>query len=77
MLWFNIVLPDDTNDHHHHLRSPQAAELAKLVSAASEEVCAGVARRAKLRSAALAAVRVLELAAKDIGSDLAILLRQV
>ena len=37
----------------------------------------GVARRAKLRSAASAAVRVLELTTKDIGPDLATLLEQV
>lgn len=55
----------------------QAEELSKLVVAAGEEVCAGAARRAKLRSAASAAVRVLELEDKDIAPELATLLNQV
>lgn len=44
---------------------------------ASEEVSAGAARRAKLRSAASAAVRVLDLPDEDVGSELARLLNEV
>ena len=62
LLFFNIV---------------QAEQLAAMVLTAGEEVSAGAARRAKLRAAASAAVRVLELTEKDIGPNLAILLRQV
>ncbi|CAB1108713.1 unnamed protein product [Ectocarpus sp. CCAP 1310/34] len=54
----------------------QAEELSKLVLSASEEVSAGAARRAKLRSAASAAVRVLDLPDEDIGSELASLLNE-
>lgn len=55
----------------------QAEELSRLVVAAGEEVTAGAARRAKLRSAASAAVRVLELDDADVGPELATLLNQV
>lgn len=55
----------------------QAEELSKLVVAAREEVTTGAGRRAKLRSAASAAVRVLELTDADIGPGLATLLYQV
>lgn len=55
----------------------QAEELAKLVLTASDEVSTGAARRAKLRSAAAAAVRVLEITDKDIGPKLKTLLTQV
>ena len=55
----------------------QADELSGLVVTAGEEVCSGAARRAKLRSAASAAVRVLELEDKDIGPELFTLLNQV
>lgn len=44
---------------------------------AGDAASTGAARRAKLRSAASAAVRVLELTSKDIGPDLATLLNQV
>lgn len=55
----------------------QAEELSKLVIAAREEVTSGIGRRAKLRSAASAAVRVLELKDKDIRPGLSTLLNQV
>eukprot|EP00752_Nemacystus_decipiens_P018211 g16340.t1 len=60
---------------HKPLRA-QAEELSKLVVTAGEEVCSGTARRAKLRSAASAAVRVLELEDKDVGPELSTLLNQ-
>eukprot|EP00903_Cladosiphon_okamuranus_P005837 g5778.t1 len=60
---------------HKPLRA-QAEGLSKLVVAAGGEVCAGTSRRAKLRSAASAAVRVLELEDKNIGPDLSTLLNQ-
>lgn len=55
----------------------QAEQLSKLVVSASEDVSFGASRRAKLRSAATAAVRVLELTGEDISPDLAKLLNQV
>lgn len=55
----------------------QAEQLSSIVLTAGEEVCSGAVRRAKLRTAAIAAVRVLELADKDIGPELATLLHQV
>ena len=55
----------------------QAEQLSSIVLTAGEEVCSGAVRRARLRTAAIAAVRVLELADKDIGPELATLLHQV
>ena len=68
LLWDTVA--SDTRVH-------SAEELSKLVMAASEEVTAGIGRRAKLRSAASAAVRVLELKDRDISPGLSTLLHQV